>query len=154
MHPRKNKERLPLSLFLSHPSNYNVPQSCCTKDSSLDFSVKSSNIGKDVLEFYAKRKTTKYAISDVVDSSNEQSHSRNHSQVYNPYSLTPFFPISIHRGQQLLDSRYPSSTIPSSQSGESISLTDARTYCFEPSYNSMAQVIFLSSYYCVILFLT
>lgn len=156
MHPRKNRERLPLSLFLNHPSNYNVPQSCCTnartednrtasssKDSSLDFSVKSGNIGKDVLEFYAKKKTTtKYAINDVVDSNSEPSHSRTHSQIYSPpYSLTPFMPISVHRGQQLLDSRYPSSTIPSSQSGESISLTDTRAYCFEPSYNTMAQVL-------------
>lgn len=154
MHPRKNRERLPLSLFLNRAPNYSsVPPSYCTKvhsedarpsmskNSSLDFSVKSGNIGKDVLEFYAKKKTSKYAVTDVIDSPDGVSHSRTHSQIYSPpYTLTPFMPITMHRGQQLVDSRYPSSNIPSSQSGESISLTDPRIYCFEPSYNTLAQV--------------
>ncbi len=150
MHPRK-KERSPLSSLLTHPSNYSVPQPFCSngrteetrspgqKDSSIDYSVQSGNIGKDVLEYYAKKKVSKYAINDVVDSSSESPHSRTNSQLYSsPYSLTPFIPMPHHA--QLLDSRYPSSNIPSSQSGESISLTETRPYSFEPSYNTMAQV--------------
>lgn len=146
MHPRKTKERSPLSLLLNPTSNYNLPQPCCNnarseethppnQKNSLDFSVKSGNIGKDMLEHYVKKKTSKYAISDVVDVTSEPPHSRAHSQIYNvPCLFTPLVPIP-HRGQ-LLDLRYPSS-----QSGESISLTDGRTYCFEPSYDSVSQVI-------------
>lgn len=149
MHPRK-KDRLPLSLLLSHAPNYSGPQSFCSNsvpnDGSspvikdpLDYSVQSGNMGKDVLEYYAKKKVTKYAVNDVVDSTSEPPHSRTNSQIYgSPYSLTPFIPIS-HQGQ-LLNSQYPSSVIPSSQSGESLSLTDPRTYCFEPSYKTLAQV--------------
>lgn len=154
LHVRKNRDRLPLSVFLNRSPNYSVPQTCCTKvrpedirssiskDTSLDFSVKSGNMGKDVLEFYAKKNTPKYPMADRVDSPDGIPHSRTHSQLYStPYSLTPpFMRMEAHRAQQLVDSRYPSSNIPSSQSGESISLIDPRTYSFEPSYNTRTQV--------------
>ncbi|XP_065226709.1 disks large homolog 5 isoform X2 [Planococcus citri] len=145
LHPRKAKERSPLSLLLNPTSNYSLPQPFCntsrpeeshptSQKNSLDFSVKSGNIGKDMLEHYVKKKTSKYAISDVVDVTNEPPHSRAHSQIYNvPCLFTPLVQLP-HRGHQLLDLRYPSS-----QSGESISLTDGRTYCFEPSYDSVSQ---------------
>jgi hypothetical protein len=154
IHPRKTRERLPLSLFLHRASNYSVPpqtyckkvhgddgRSSMSKDSSLDFSV-TGNKEKDVLEYYAKKKISKYAVTDVVDSPVSVPHSRAHSQIYSPpYTLTPFMPMTTHCDQQLVgSSRYPSSNIPSSQSGESLSFTDPRTFCFEPSYNTLGQV--------------
>lgn len=145
VHPRKNKERLPLSVLLNNPPNYTLPP-CCTEqnrrsvlapsDASIDFSVKSGNIGKELLEYYVKKRP-KYPTSDTESTADTTSHSRIHSQLYGSphYPFTPFLHTHPHS-----HTRYPSPNhIPSSQSGDSISLSDSRSYCFEPSYSPVTQ---------------
>ncbi|XP_075211047.1 disks large homolog 5-like isoform X1 [Lycorma delicatula] len=145
LHPRKNKERLPLSVLLSNPPNYSLSPPCCTEqnrrsvlapsDASIDFSVKSGNIGKEVLEYYVKKKSHKYHTSDAE--STADSHSRIHSQLYGSphYPFTPFLHPHPHS-----HARYPSPNhMPSFQSGDSISLSDSRSYCFEPPYSPVTQ---------------
>ncbi|KAJ9592918.1 hypothetical protein L9F63_015423, partial [Diploptera punctata] len=134
-------------------------------DGSIDFSVKSGNIGKEVLEYYAKKKT-KYPPSDSESNINISpvesltpslpSHSRIHSQLYGVPATAmhsslvrsphyPFTPFQIahphpHPHSDSLPARYPSPThLPSSQSGESIGLPDTRSYCFEPPYSPSPQ---------------
>lgn len=146
VHPRKNKERLPLSVLLNNPPNYTLPP-CCTEqnrrsvlapsDASIDFSVKSGNIGKELLEYYVKKRP-KYPTSDTESTADTTSHSRIHSQLYGSphYPFTPFLHTHPHS-----HTRYPSPNhIPSSQSGDSISLSDSRSYCFEPPYSPVTQV--------------
>lgn len=140
-------------------------------DGSIDFSVKSGNIGKEVLEYYAKKKSSKYPPSDSesnispVESLTPSlpSHSRIHSQLYGVpatvhpslvrslphYPFTPFHVTHPHPHPHSdsvttsLPARYPSPThLPSSQSGESIGLPDSRSYCFEPPYSPAPQVRF------------
>ncbi|KDR24048.1 Disks large-like protein 5 [Zootermopsis nevadensis] len=137
-------------------------------DASIDFSVKSGNIGKEVLEYYAKKKSSKYPPSDSesnispVESLTPSlpSHSRIHSQLYGVpatvhpslvrslphYPFTPFHLAHPHPHPHSdsmttsLPARYPSPThLPSSQSGESIGLPDSRSYCFEPPYSPTPQ---------------
>lgn len=194
IHPRRNKERLPLSVLLTNPPKYcwqppppshDCNASCSPSsssgyktndtehhysksgqligtqktftptpfkdllhekkerirgpsDASIDLSVKSGNVGKEVMEYYVKKK--KYPPSD-----NEDSHSRIHSQLYGAlrsYTFTPY-PLAHPHPHPHTDSatRYPSpTTLPSSQSGESIGISDTRSYCFETSYTSPSQV--------------
>ncbi|XP_046989879.1 disks large homolog 5 [Schistocerca americana] len=107
-------------------------------DASIDLSVKSGNVGKEVMEYYVKKK--KYPPSD-----SEDSHSRIHSQLYGAVRSYPFnpYPVAHHHPHPHTEStanRYPSPTLlPSSQSGESIGMTDMRSYCFEPSYAPPSQ---------------
>ena len=130
-------------------------------DGSIDFSVKSANMGKEVLEYYAKKKT-KYPPSDsesnISPVESLPSHSRIHSQLYGVPATAvhsslvrslphyPFTPFQIahphpHPHSDSLPARYPSPThLPSSQSGESIGLPDTRSYCFEPPYSPSPQV--------------
>uniref|UniRef100_A0A1B6CJU0 PDZ domain-containing protein n=1 Tax=Clastoptera arizonana TaxID=38151 RepID=A0A1B6CJU0_9HEMI len=144
VHPRKNKERLPLSVLLNNTPNFTLPP-CCNdqnrrsvippSDASIDFSVKSGNIGKELLEYYVKKRP-KYPTSDT-ESTADTNHSRIHSQLYGSphYPFTPFLHSHPHS-----HSRYSSPNhIPSSQSGDSISLSDSRSYCFEPPYSPISQ---------------
>ncbi|XP_068081799.1 disks large homolog 5 [Anabrus simplex] len=140
-------------------------------DASIDFSVKSGNIGKEVMEYYVKKKSSKYPPSDSecnmspVESLTPSlpvgdSHSRIRSQLYGTpsahhsslvrslphYPFTPFQLAHPHphphseSAATSLPTRYPSPTLlPSSQSGESIGLSDTRPYCFEPSYTPNSQ---------------
>lgn len=134
-------------------------------DASIDFSVKSGNIGKEVLEYYAKKKSSKYPPSDsesnISPVESLPSHSRIHSQLYGVpatvhpslvrslphYPFTPFHLAHPHPHPHSdsvttsLPARYPSPPhLPSSQSGESIGLPDSRSYCFEPPYSPTPQV--------------
>ncbi|PSN54915.1 hypothetical protein C0J52_01656 [Blattella germanica] len=143
-------------------------------DGSIDFSVKSGNIGKELLEYYAKKKSSKYPPSDSesnispVESLTPSlpSHSRIHSQLYGVpatavhsslvrslphYPFTPFQLAHPHPHPHSdsmttsLPARYPSPThLPSSQSGESIGLPDSRSYCFEPPYSPTPQINLLN----------
>ncbi|XP_069696680.1 disks large homolog 5 isoform X2 [Periplaneta americana] len=78
-------------------------------DASIDFSVKSGNIGKEVLEYYAKKKSNKYPPSDSesnispVESltTSLPSHSRIHSQLYG-------VPATVHPSLNLHHSHTPS----------------------------------------------
>ncbi|XP_024942820.1 disks large homolog 5 isoform X2 [Cephus cinctus] len=228
LHPRKTKERLPLSVLLNHPPKYdsfnynrisnpiplsnfanvsnrhtvykaveipipNISKSgqlfnqksftpavqfkdiqidkkpmiefdtsenrlgstLAPSETSIDFSVKSGNIGKD-LDYYTKKRTQKYPGNDSqVDT---LQHNRAHSQLYaigstpaagprqlaGNFSFPPYTHSHPHPHQQnSLPSRYPSPpSLPSAQSGESIGLPDARSYSFEPPYSPAPQTGF------------
>lgn len=122
-------------------------------ETSIDFSVKSGTAGKD-LDYYTKKRTPKYLPGDGQDS---LQHNRAHSQLYSGigsssstgprqqlagnFSYPPYTHTHPHPHQQnSLFSRYPSPpSLPSAQSGESIGLPDARSFCFEPPYSPQPQ---------------
>ncbi|XP_063244378.1 disks large homolog 5 isoform X2 [Bacillus rossius redtenbacheri] len=119
-------------------------------DASIDFSVKSGG-GKEVMEYYVKKKGSKYPTSDSennMDSlaSSGHSHGRAHSQLYVPpvrslphYPFTPFPLAHPHPHAHPPAPRYPSPTLlPSSPSGESLDTSDSRFNCFEP-YSPFSQ---------------
>lgn len=119
LHPRKNKERLPLSVLLTNPPNYPLPP-CCEpptrrNNTTIDFSVKSGNFGKE-LDYYVKKK----GRAEVSDS-----HIRIHSQLYGSPHY-PFTPSYIHPHTHP-HSPPPSYHVPS----------DTRSFSFEPSYNPL-----------------
>lgn len=119
-------------------------------ETSIDFSIKSS---REPDYGHAKRRTKPYG-SGSNDSQPDALHNRVHSQLY-PLGTTTgsslpvgqqltgnfSFPLYAHshphpHQQNSLPSRYPSPpSLPSAQSGESIGLPDARSYCFEPPYS-------------------
>ncbi|XP_060812528.1 disks large homolog 5-like isoform X1 [Bombus pascuorum] len=129
-------------------------------ETSIDFSVKSGNTGKDV-EYFSKKRTQKYTPSNESQVDTLQ-HNRVQSQLYSGagsstsstsgtrqqltgnFSFPPYTHSHPHPHQQnSLPSRYPSPpSLPSAQSGESIGLPDARSYGFEPSYSPGPQTGF------------
>ncbi|XP_012134885.1 MAGUK family member discs large 5 isoform X4 [Megachile rotundata] len=129
-------------------------------ETSIDFSVKSGNTGKDV-EYFSKKRAQKYTPSNDSQIDTLQ-HNRAQSQLYSGagsstsstsgprqqltgnFSFPPYTHSHPHPHQQnSLPSRYPSPpSLPSAQSGESIGLPDARSYCFEPSYSPGPQTGF------------
>lgn len=59
---------------------------------------------------------------------------------HHPYAPPHSHPHHSHPQPSSLSSRYPSPpSLPSAQSGESIGLPDARSYCFEPPYSPAPQ---------------
>ncbi|XP_029043052.1 disks large homolog 5-like isoform X3 [Osmia bicornis bicornis] len=128
-------------------------------ETSIDFSVKSGNTGKDV-EYFSKKRAQKYTPSNESQIDTLQ-HNRAQSQLYSGagsstsstsgprqqltgnFSFPPYTHSHPHPHQQnSLPSRYPSPpSLPSAQSGESIGLPDARSY-FEPSYSPGPQTGF------------
>ncbi|XP_054265704.1 disks large homolog 5-like isoform X2 [Macrosteles quadrilineatus] len=135
VHPRKNKERLPLSVLLNNSPSYTLPP-CCNEqsrrsvmtpsDASIDLSVKSGNIGKELLEYYVKKRP-KYPTTEAESSAE---HSRIHSQLYGSphYPFTPFLHSHPPHSHTTPPLRYP---LPSSQSGDSV---NSRSFSFEPSF--------------------
>ncbi|XP_076645746.1 MAGUK family member discs large 5 isoform X2 [Halictus rubicundus] len=129
-------------------------------ETSIDFSLKSVNTGKDV-EYFSKKRAQKYIPSNDNQVETLQ-HNRAQSQLYSGagsstsstsgtrqqltgnFSFPPYTHSHPHPHQQnSLPSRYPSPpSLPSAQSGESIGLPDARSYCFEPSYSPGPQAGF------------
>nr|XP_031826429.1 disks large homolog 5-like isoform X5 [Nomia melanderi] len=129
-------------------------------ETSIDFSLKSGNTGKDV-EYFSKKRAQKYIPSNDNQVETLQ-HNRAQSQLYSGagsstsstsgtrqqltgnFSFPPYTHSHPHPHQQnSLPSRYPSPpSLPSAQSGESIGLPDARSYCFEPSYSPGPQTGF------------
>ncbi|CAK9821504.1 Disks large homolog 5 [Anthophora retusa] len=129
-------------------------------ETSIDFSVKSANTGKDV-EYFSKKRAQKYGPNNESQVDTLQ-HNRAQSQLYSGagssttstsgprqqltgnFSFPPYTHSHPHPHQQnSLPSRYPSPpSLPSAQSGESIGLPDARFYCFEPSYSPGPQTGF------------
>ncbi|KZC04634.1 Disks large like protein 5, partial [Dufourea novaeangliae] len=129
-------------------------------ETSIDFSLKSGNTGKDV-EYFSKKGAQKYIPSNDSQVETLQ-HNRAQSQLYSGagsstsstsgtrqqltgnFSFPPYTHSHPHPHQQnSLPSRYPSPpSLPSAQSGESIGLPDARSYCFEPSYSPGPQAGF------------
>ncbi|XP_076686340.1 MAGUK family member discs large 5 isoform X5 [Andrena cerasifolii] len=129
-------------------------------ETSIDFSVKSGNTGKDV-EYFSKKRAQKYTPNNESQVETLQ-HNRTQSQLYSGagsstsstsgtrqqltgnFSFPPYTHSHPHPHQQnSLPSRYPSPpSLPSAQSGESIGLPDARSYCFEPSYSPGPQTGF------------
>lgn len=89
-----------------------------------------------------KKKTPKqYQSSDTESNADSQSHSRIHSQLYGTphYPFTPFLhPVSHSHAHN----RYSSLT---HQSNEPVSLSDPRSYCFEPSVPSYSPLSSVSS---------
>ncbi|KAL4154064.1 hypothetical protein QTP88_001897 [Uroleucon formosanum] len=63
LHPRKNKERLPLCVLLNDPLSCSLQNNLKTVTSSIDFSVKSGKVGKDVMDYYVKKKTSNHENS-------------------------------------------------------------------------------------------
>ncbi|XP_072743459.1 disks large homolog 5 isoform X6 [Anoplolepis gracilipes] len=143
-------------------------------ETSIDFSVKSGGVSRDLDLFFATKRPQKYtsgvggSSSDTQMTTDTLQHNRVHSQLYSsgiggsstsaasttsgPASRQPGnFPFPSHHPyvtsshshphstqhqNHSLPSRYPSPpSLPSAQSGESIGLPDARTYCFEPPYS-------------------
>lgn len=130
-------------------SDSRLASSLGPSESSIDFSVKSDYI------------TTKKQDSQQPSSSRTEQHSRVYSQLYASGGATPgprsgpqisvgpgnfSFPAyghahahahpHPHQQNSSLCSRYPSPpSLPSAQSGESIGLPDARSFCFEPPYS-------------------
>ncbi|XP_006569216.1 disks large homolog 5 isoform X3 [Apis mellifera] len=130
-------------------------------ETSIDFSVKS---GKDV-DYFTRKRAQKYTVgSEERQQVDASQHNRAQSQVYSGagsstsstsgprqqlattgnFSFPPYTHSHPHPHQQnSLPSRYPSPpSLPSAQSGESIGLPDARSYCFEPSYSPGPQTGF------------
>ncbi|CAI6367682.1 unnamed protein product [Macrosiphum euphorbiae] len=125
LHPRKNKERLPLSVLLNNPPSWSPQNSSKTDTSSIDFSVRSGKVGKDVMDYYVKKKTGKYTNSDTESNAGDNLAARPTSNIYGPPSTNAhhFFTPQYSRYSQ------PSP----SHSGESM------LYCFEPPYNHVSQ---------------
>ncbi|KAI5755793.1 hypothetical protein M8J77_019736 [Diaphorina citri] len=121
LHPRRHKERLPLSALLNNPPSYNLP-SCCRTDP--DPSNNSKDLGGN------KSPTPTHDLEFYNPPPHPLSHApRIHSQLYSSpplYSFTPFS-SSLHSPSP---HRYPSP----SQSGDSLSLSESRSFCFEPPY--------------------
>ncbi|CAI6372280.1 unnamed protein product [Macrosiphum euphorbiae] len=67
LHTSKNKERWPLSVLLNSLPSWSSKKKTKTDISSMDFSVRSGKIGKDVMDYYVKKITGKYKYS-VTDS--------------------------------------------------------------------------------------
>ncbi|XP_066588414.1 disks large homolog 5 isoform X2 [Prorops nasuta] len=131
-------------------------------ETSIDVSVKS---GRAELDYFTKKRPQKYvASSNESQMDSMQQHNRAHSQLYSGltsttstsssaprqqlaagnFSFPPYTHSHPHSHQQnSLPSRYPSPpSLPSAQSGESIGLPDARSYCFEPPYSPGPQTGF------------
>lgn len=147
-------------------------------ETSIDFSVKSGGVGRDLDSYFGNKRPQKYTTavgggssSDTQMTTDTLQHNRVHSQLYSsgiggsstsaasttsgpasrqqmatpgnfpfpphhPYATSSHsHPHSTHQNHSL-PLRYPSPpSLPSAQSGESIGLPDARTYCFEPPYS-------------------
>ncbi|XP_050531919.1 disks large homolog 5 [Daktulosphaira vitifoliae] len=125
LHPRKNKERLPLSVLLNNPPSWSPQNNSKSDTSSIDFSVRSGKVGKDVMEYYAKKKIGKYVNSDTESNAGDGPVVRPLSHIYGSPSTNPhhFFTPQYTRYSQ------PSP----SHSGESM------LYCFEPPYSHVTQ---------------
>lgn len=138
VHPRKNKERLPLSMLLNTTPSYTLPP-CCNEpgrrtgmtpsDASIDLSVKSGNIGKELLEYYVKKRP-KYPTTEAESSAE---HSRIHTQLYGSphYPFTPFPP---HHSHPHSHSRYSNPPSSHTQSGDSM---NSRSFSFEPPFTQV-----------------
>lgn len=141
-----------------------------SETSIIDFSLKSG--GRDLDYFAAASKrpqkyTTPAGSETQTPESALQQHNRAHSQLYSagsssgprqqivttaaaagnfPFSHS-YVPAHSHHSHHpqpnSLSSRYPSPpSLPSAQSGESIGLPDARSYCFEPPYSPAPQTVY------------
>ncbi|KAM0726796.1 Disks large-like protein 5 [Formica fusca] len=145
-------------------------------ETSIDFSVKSGGVGRDLDSYFANKRPQKYTTgggssSDTQVTTDTLQHNRVRSQLYSsgiggsstsaasttsgpasrqqmapgnfpfppyhPYATSSHsHPHSTQHQNHSLPLRYPSPpSLPSAQSGESIGLPDARTYCFEPPYS-------------------
>ncbi|XP_043274719.1 disks large homolog 5 isoform X2 [Venturia canescens] len=128
-------------------------------ETSIDFSVKGTT------DHQAKRRVQKYGSAGNEAQLEALQHNRAHSQLYGVssssnaappstsgiagvgvqprqqqlpgnFSFPPYGHSHPHQQNNSLPSRYPSPpSLPSAQSGESIGLPDARSYCFEPPYS-------------------
>lgn len=113
---------------LKEPSiEFDQDNETAPSDGSLDFSVRSGATDKEVLDFYFRKKGSKYGGSDTENTVDQ--HVR-HPQLYvSPGAglrSLPHYPYPPHpHPHPSLPARYPSP----SHSGDSIS-----TYCFEPPY--------------------
>ncbi|XP_060857189.1 disks large homolog 5-like isoform X2 [Metopolophium dirhodum] len=67
LHPRKNKERWPLSILFNNLPSRSSQNISKNDVSSIDFSVRSGKVGKDVMDYYVKKITGKYKYS-ITDS--------------------------------------------------------------------------------------
>ncbi|XP_070149399.1 disks large homolog 5 isoform X3 [Polyergus mexicanus] len=145
-------------------------------ETSIDFSIKSGGVGRDLDSYFANKRPQKYTTgggssNDTQVTTDMLQHNRAHSQLYSsgiggsstsaasttsgpasrqqmapgnfpfppyhPYATSSHsHPHSTQHQNHSLPLRYPSPpSLPSAQSGESIGLPDARTYCFEPPYS-------------------
>lgn len=143
------KDKKALSEF--DPGENRLSSALAPSETSIDFSVKSGNVGRDV-DYYMKKRTPKYLPGESQGDPHQ--HNRAHSQLYSGmgssstssavgarqqmagnFSFPPFTHPHPHQ-QNSLSSRYPSPpSLPSAQSGESLGLPDARSFCFEPPYS-------------------
>uniref|UniRef100_A0A8D8WDJ1 Disks large homolog 5 n=1 Tax=Cacopsylla melanoneura TaxID=428564 RepID=A0A8D8WDJ1_9HEMI len=130
LHPRRHKERLPLSVLLNNPPSYNLP-ACCRTEPPPASSSTPPQVDHGVSSGGGPSKSpppiTPHDLDFYAPPPHPLSHSpRIHSQLYSSpplYSFTPF--------TSLAHNRYPSP----SQSGDSLSLSsESRSYCFEPPY--------------------
>lgn len=144
-------------LGLIKPNEGSLSSALTPSETSIDFSIKS-------VEYYGKsNKRTAISPNTIVkytpiDSNQVDSltHNRIHSQLYSsptspgvPRVVGPgnfsfpqyahshsHHPHSMQPQSNINNTRYPSPpSLPSAQSGESIGLPDARSFCFEPPYS-------------------
>lgn len=123
-----------MSVLLNNSPSYTLPP-CCNEqnrrsvmtpsDASIDLSVKSGNIGKELLEYYVKKRP-KYPTTEA-----DTTAERIHSQLYGSphYPFTPF--LHSHPHPHSSHNRYP---LPASQSGDSM---NSRSFSFEPSFTQV-----------------
>lgn len=113
VHPRKNKERLPLSVLLNNPPDYRFSPCCEPQTRRNNTPLLSNNIGnKDMLDYFGAKKGRPDSIQ---------------SQLYGTPHY-PFTPTFLHPHPHT-HSPPPNYHLPS----------DTRSFCFEPPYNSLSQ---------------
>lgn len=97
-------------------------------DSLIYILNRSGKVGKDVMEYYAKKKTGKYTNSDTESNAGDSPAAR-------PISHNMYGPPSSN-AHHFFTPQYTRYSQPSpSHSGESM------LYCFEPPYSHVSQVI-------------
>lgn len=97
---------------------------------------RSVKVGKDVMEYYAKKKPGKYTNSDTESNAGDSSATR-------PISHNMYEPPSSN-ALHFFTPQYTRYSQPSpSHSGESM------LYCFEPPYSHVPQVIYIFKFRCL-----
>ncbi|XP_058794520.1 disks large homolog 5-like isoform X2 [Phymastichus coffea] len=147
------KSFVPSPVQFKEAADGNLAAALVPLDTSLDFSM---NIRPD---YYMKKRTIAMSTSKYTSlDTDSMTHNRVHSQLYSSppsgpprvpgnFSFPPYTSHSQshhpHQQQSINNSRYPSPpSLPSAQSGESIGLPDARSFCFEPPYTPPPQINF------------
>ncbi|KAL4154183.1 hypothetical protein QTP88_002016 [Uroleucon formosanum] len=125
LHHLTNKERLPLPILLNSFPSWSSQNNLKIDTSSIDFSVRSGEVGKDVMDYYVKKITGKYKNNDTESNADSLAAKPTSHSMYGPPSTNT---------HHFLSPQYSICSQPSpSHSGESM------LYCFEPPYSHVSQ---------------